>query len=192
MSENTGTSSFTTRRIVIDAMMIALFFLLSSTSIRIGNTFKITFDSLACLITAMLFGPVDALLVGLVGEFMAQMISYGFTQTTLLWMLAPAVRGLIPGLGVVLLKGRMSLGAIRRKKVLPYFLVVALASVLASFCNTFALYVDSKLFNYYEYHMVFGVLLVRIGTGLVSAIVMAILVIPILEALRASRVVEVN
>lgn len=57
--------NFSTRRIVLDAMLIALFFVLSSASLRLGNTFKITFDSLACLITAMLFGPLDAFLVGL-------------------------------------------------------------------------------------------------------------------------------
>ena len=102
---------FATKRIALDAVMIALFFVLSTASIRIGNTFKITFDSLACLLTAMMFGPIDAFLVGFLGEFMSQMLGFGFTATTLLWVLAPAVRGLLIGLAVVLFKRQMSYGS---------------------------------------------------------------------------------
>lgn len=190
--EKKGTGNFSTKRLVFDAMLIALFFVLSSASIRIGNTFKITFDSLPCLLTAMLFGPLDAFLVGFIGEFMVQMLSYGFTATTFLWMLAPAVRGLVFGLGVACLKGKVSLAAIRNRQPYFYFLTVIIASVLASLCNTFALYVDSKMFGYYEYHMVFGVLLIRLGTGIVSCLAMALIAIPVLEALRASKLVTVS
>lgn len=184
--------TFSTRRIVLDAMLVALFFVLSSTSIRLGNTFKITFDSLACLLTAMLFGPLDAFLVGFLGEILAQMLSYGFTATTLLWVLGPAVRGLVLGLGVVFFKDKMSLSAIQNRKPYVYLGVVMLASIITSLCNTMALYVDSKMFGYYEYHMVFGVLFVRLGTGIVSAVVMAVIAIPVLRALKASKLIAVS
>lgn len=184
--------TFSTRRVVLDAMLVALFFVLSSTSIRLGNTFKITFDSLACLLTAMLFGPLDAFLVGFLGEILAQMLSYGFTATTLLWVLGPAVRGLVLGLGVVFFKDKMSLSAIQNRKPYVYLGSVMLASIITSLCNTMALYVDSKMFGYYEYHMVFGVLFVRLGTGIVSAVVMAVIAIPVLRALKASKLIAVS
>ncbi len=184
---------FTTRRIVLDAVLIALFFALSSASIRIGNTFKITFDSVAVLITAMLFGPVDAVIVGLLGEFLAQMLTYGFTPTTMLWCLGPAVRGLILGLGVLLFREQMSLTTILgKKRPVVYGAVVIVASIVNSLCNTLALYVDSKMFHYYEYHMVFGVLVTRIITGIVSSVLVAIVVLPVLYALKRAKVVPVR
>ena len=184
--------NFSTRRIVLDAMLIALFFVLSSASLRLGNTFKITFDSLACLITAMLFGPLDACLVGFIGEFLAQVLSYGITATTFLWMLAPALRGLVMGIGVKLFREKMSLPAILKHRSWLYMVFVVLSSVAASLMNTAALYVDSKMFGYYEYHMVFGVLLIRLGTGIVSSILMAIIAVPVLQALYAAHAVPVN
>ena len=192
MSKN-GSKSFTTRRIVLDAVLIALFFVLSSASIRIGNTFKITFDSLACILGAMLFGPIDAFLVGFLGEFLAQMLSYGFTATTMLWVLGPAVRGLLIGLGVLLFKNQMSLETIvSAKKPYVYAAVNIVASAVTSCLNTLALYVDSKMFGYYEYHMVYGVLFTRIITGIVSSLIMAIIVIPILVALKKTKLVNIR
>lgn len=128
--------NFSTRRIALDAMLIALFFVLSSASLRLGNTFKITFDSLACLITAMLFGPLDAFLVGFIGEFLAQVLSYGITATTFLWMLAPALRGLVMGIGVKLFREKMSLHAILKHRSWLYMVFVVLSSVAASLMNT--------------------------------------------------------
>ena len=69
---------------------------------------------------------------------------------------------------------------------------VVLSSVAASLMNTAALYVDSKMFGYYEYHMVFGVLLIRLGTGIVSSVLMAIIAVPVLQALYAAHAVPVN
>lgn len=47
-------------------------------------------------------------------------------------------------------------------------------------------------FGYYEYHMVFGVLLIRLGTGIVSSVLMAIIAVPVLQALYAAHAVPVN
>ena len=187
------TKSIATKRIAINAVMIALFFVLSSASIRLGNTFKITFDSLACLLTAMMFGPIDAFLVGFLGEFMAQMLTYGFTPTTLLWCLAPAARGLLIGLGVVLFKRQMSYDTIFvQKKPYVYYAVIIVSSIVTSLLNTFALYVDSKMLDYYNYYMVFGALLARIGTGLVSSLIIATIVLPVLVAIRKTRLVPIR
>ena len=161
--------NFSTRRIVLDAMLIALFFVLSSASLRL-----------------------DAFLVGFIGEFLAQVLSYGITATTFLWMLAPALRGLVMGIGVKLFREKMSLPAILKHRSWLYMVFVVLSSVAASLMNTAALYVDSKMFGYYEYHMVFGVLLIRLGTGIVSSILMAIIAVPVLQALYAAHAVPVN
>ena len=97
---------FSTRRIVIDALLISLFFVLSLFSVEIGGV-KITFVSLPTVVCAMLYDPVDACIVGFLGAFLEQMMKYGFTATTLLWLVPAAIRGLVIGLGVVLFRKQM-------------------------------------------------------------------------------------
>ena len=114
---------FSTRRIVIDALLISLFFVLSLFSVELGGV-KITFVSLPTVVCAMLYGPVDACIVGFLGAFLEQMMKYGFTATTVLWLLPAAIRGLVIGLGVVLFRKQMSLEAIAvSKKPFVYYAV---------------------------------------------------------------------
>jgi ECF transporter S component (folate family) len=87
----------TTKRLAADAMLAAMFVCLSLVSISLPNM-KITLDSLPVLVAAFLFGPLDGLAVGLTGSFLNQMLTYGFTATTLLWILPAGLRGLLVGL----------------------------------------------------------------------------------------------
>ena len=50
------------------------------------------------LVASLMFGWVDGLLVGAVGGFLNQMLTYVFTVTTLMWIFPNAVRGLLVGL----------------------------------------------------------------------------------------------
>ena len=74
--------------------------------VEIGGI-KLTFASLPTMICAMLFGPIDGFLVGFLGAFLEQMLKYGFTTTTLLWVLPPAIRGLFIRVCALLLKDRL-------------------------------------------------------------------------------------
>ena len=65
--------SFTTKRLVIDALLVALFFVLSMFAVEIAGV-KITFVSLPTVVCALLYGPVDACIVGLLGAFLEQML----------------------------------------------------------------------------------------------------------------------
>ena len=58
---------------------------------------KITVDSLPILVAALLLGPLDGLAVGLIGSFLNQMLTYGLTVTTVLWILPAGIRGLVVG-----------------------------------------------------------------------------------------------
>ena len=87
-----------TKRIVTDGLCAALYVVLSSLlSLSLGPI-KLSIDGLPVLLAALLFGPVDGLLVGLVGSFLGQLLGpYGVSATTPLWMLPAAVLGLIVG-----------------------------------------------------------------------------------------------
>lgn len=178
-------------RISMNGALAAAFYVLTFLSIRIGNDFKITFDSLAVVISGVLFGPVDGFTVGFIGAFLEQLTGpYGLTPTTILWVLAPALRGLVIGLGVKLFKERMTVYNIV-KKPLVYFIVCGAAAIVTSVANTVAMYIDSKLYNYFNpmNYVLFGYFGIRILLGLATAIFTALAALPILSALKRANVI---
>ena len=83
-----------TKRLVTVAVLIALYTVLSLFSANLG-LIKLTFESFPVLVASLMFGWVDGLLVGAVGGLLNQMLTYGFTVTTLMWILPNAMRGLL-------------------------------------------------------------------------------------------------
>lgn len=180
---------FAVRRMVFDAMLVALFVVLSFLNVRIGNVFKIGLSSFATIMAAILLGPVDGFLVGCIGEFLEQLLTYGLTPTTVLYLIGPGARGLVLGLVLLLFAHGTSayITALDRKR--PYALGTAL--ILSSFAqtmlNTLANYVDSKLFGWYSPEIVFGSLAARTIVGFAQTFVFAGLAVTVLHALRNSR-----
>ena len=101
---------------------------------------KITLDSLPILIGAALLGPLDGLAVGLVGSFLNQMITYGFTVTTLLWILPAGLRGLFVGLYA----RKRSFSMTTPQTVF----ITVLTALFVTALNTLLLYVDSWVYSY--------------------------------------------
>ncbi len=177
-------SVFTTKRIVIDALLIALFFVLSMFAVEIVGV-KITFVSLPTVVCAMLYGPVDACIVGLLGAFLEQMLKYGFTATTLLWILPAAIRGLLLGLGVRLFRKQMSVDAIAStKKPYVYYAACIVAGLATSCANTLVYYLDSVIYHYYSFALIFGVFWSRLATGALTSFLTATVALPVVLALR--------
>lgn len=178
-----------TKRMAVNAMMAALYFALSMLAIPMGGL-KLTFEHLPVIIVALMFGPVDALIVGALGELVNQIMTYGITTTTLLWMTPAMFRGLSMGLCAKLLRGYVGLDAVIEKKLpVAFWVTCVITGLICSLLNTFTLYVDSKLYGYYSYAMVFGVLWIRLGTSAVSSVVMAVAAKPVLSAMRKAKIV---
>ncbi len=163
-----------TKRLVIDAMLAAMFVVLSLFSISLPGM-KITLDSLPILVAAALLGPLDGLMVGLIGSFLNQMITYGFTVTTLLWILPAGLRGLLVGLYAKRRDFDMTL----RQTV---FITIATA-LLVTALNTFFLYVDSWVYSY-SYAAALPTLALRILAGIITAVLFSLILPAILTALR--------
>ena len=178
-----------TQKMAVSAMLAALYFTLSMLAIPVGGL-KLTFEHLPVIIAALMFGPVDALIVGALGELANQMMTYGITATTILWMTPAMFRGLSMGLCAKLLSGYVGTNAVIEKKLPVGFLVTCVISgLICSLLNTFTLYVDSKMYGYYSYAMVFGVLWIRLAASAVSSVVMAVVAKPLLAAMRKARLV---
>ncbi len=184
--------SFTTKRLVIDALLIALFFVLSMFAVEVAGV-KITFVSLPTVVCALLYGPLDACIVGLLGAFLEQMLKYGFTATTVLWLLPAAIRGLLVGLGTVALRKSMSIEAITStKKPYVYYIVCIAAGLVTSCANTLVFYLDSVIYHYYSFAMIFGVFWVRLATGALASLVTATVALPVVVALRKFHLADAD
>ena len=179
-------------RLTINAMLIAIYIVLSLPifAINLGGGIKFTFEHFPVLLCAVLFGPIDALTVGLLGELFNQLTSFGLTPTTALWVLPIVVRGLIVGIFAKAFKQQLSVKHLVKVKVPLLFLCVcAVSGIISSCLNTIAFYVDSKMFGYYVYEQVFGVFWLRIGLSVLTSIVMGVVITPILYALKRSKLV---
>jgi ECF transporter S component (folate family) len=185
-------TAFSTKRLVLNAVLVALYVVLSFIKIPIGNLFRINMASFAVVISAIAFSPVDGLLVGFLGEFLAQVLGpYGLTPTTLLWALPEGVRGLLLGCVIVLFaKKHINITNLQKSKAFwMYLLACVLTGIIASLLNTFALYVDSKMFGYYSYHMVFGVLLFRLSIATVLSGTFGYIALPVVSALQKNKII---
>lgn len=163
-----------TKRLAVDAMLAAMFVVLSLFSISLPGM-KITLDSLPILVAAALLGPLDGLIVGLIGSFLNQMITYGFTATTLLWILPAGLRGLLVGLYAKRHHFDMTL----RQTVF----ITIVTALLVTALNTFFMYVDSWVYSY-SYAAALPTLALRILAGIITAVLFSLLLPAILTALR--------
>lgn len=172
------------KRIVTDAMLIALFFVLNMVAIKMGNI-RITFASLPVILCAVLYGPADACVVAACGELLNQMLSYGFSPTLPLWLMPPVFRGLVIGLAslMILKKG----GYIEKRPAFMYAACIV-GALLTTVANTLAIYVDSVLYGYYSFAYVFGDAVIRIISSVVTAAVLATAAMPVAMALRRAGI----
>ena len=168
-------------RIAIDAMLAALYIALAYLTIEIGNI-HITAMTLAIIVCAMLYSPIDAAVVGLLGEFIMQLLGYGLTPTTILWILPPAIYGALLGVMMWICRG---FG--RRPEKSPMFLVPAcfISALVLTGLNTLVQYLDAIIVGYSAAY-IFVDLPTRILVGLGTAILLSVASMPIVIALRRS------
>lgn len=164
------------KRMTVISMLAAMCAVLGAISIDLGNL-KITLESIPVIIGAALFGPIDGALVGLVGTFVYQIIRYGFSVTTLLWMLPYCICGLI--VGYYAKKKGFSLS------VKQMIFIVVVAELVITTLNTGVLYIDSKIYGYYSAVYIFGTLVPRylicIGKAVAEGALIPLLMRPIKE-----------
>lgn len=152
-------------RICVCAILSALYFVLDLISIKAGP-FKLSVSGLPIIIVAILYGPIDAMIVGFIGAFLGQ-LSYGFTPTTLLWCMPAVVRGLFVGLFTKKLN--------IKERPISLIVIIVISSLLVTTINTVVMYIDSKIYHYYSYAYIFGALFTRYITGIITAIIYSVL-----------------
>ena len=157
-----------TRQLALDAMLAAMCAVLGAVSLDFGNL-KVTLESLPIILGAAMFGPLDGVAIGFVGTFIYQLLRYGVSATTLLWILPYALAGLVAGFyakrrGFSLTTGQ-TVG------------IVVAAEVLVTALNTLVMYIDAKLYGYWFPGFISAMLLPRGAVCVVKAVVFG-LVLP--------------
>lgn len=165
-----------TKKLVLNALFIAMYVILSYVSLNLGNM-VVTFSGLPIIVGAMLFGPAAGLEIGLIGSFLDQMLKYGLTVTTVVWILPAGVRGLMVGAYASRKNYKLS-------TVQMTFIIIVSAFVVTAL-NTAAMYIDSKLFGYYSWAYVFGALLFRFVSAVLTSVVYLLVIPTLLKHLRA-------
>ena len=171
-------SAMSTRKMVTIAMLTAVYVVLNfAGTVRLG-WINISVASLPIILGALLYGPVGGLLVGLLGSLMNQLITYGLTVTTVLWVIPAAARGLM--IGAYAKKCHFELS---RAKIVGILCVTA---VVVTALNTGAIYLDSVINGYYNYAYVFGGVITRVIAGVATALVMSFVAPPVVGMLDRS------
>lgn len=175
------------RRMCYAALLAAMYVPLSLyVAVQVGNV-RISFGSLPVVAAALLFGPLDAAVVALVGEFFKQVLTYGVTYTTVLYLVPPALRGVVIGAAVLLVRKRG--GRLEERRAACYAVCV-LAAICTTVGNTLINWLDSVIFGYYTPALIFGDLVWRLIVGMINAVVMASLAIPLVKVLRRRNAVS--
>lgn len=171
-------------KICLVGMLAALYLALNMVGFKAWS-FHITFASLPVIVGSLLFGPVEGMLIAGIGEFFNQLLSYGVTPTTALWLIPPMVRGLaVGGCGRLLGSGERRL---EDRYALCYVVCMA-AALCTTAVNTAVMYADSVIMNYYSYAYVFGSAVIRFISGVLTAIVVTTVAIPLVRTLRRQRI----
>ena len=167
------------------ALLAAMYFLLNMLEIRTPGNLHITFDRLPVFVSALAFGPMEAVLVAMFGELLNQIISpYGITATTLLWVIPPMIQAAI--IGVVALRAQAAGKRMENRPVMCYTVSI-LAAIVTTAANTAVIWLDSVIYGYYTFALVFGSAMIRFVTGVVAAVLVATVAMPLTILLRRQK-----
>lgn len=164
-----------TRQLTLDAMLCALCAVLGYVALDLGSV-KLSFESLPILLGAVLFGPVDGMLVGGMGTLIYQLLRYGVSVTTLLWIAPYIVCGLIAGAWARANDFRLS-----RAQTLA---LVITAELSVTLLNIIPIYVDSHIYDYYYPGIILGVLALRLVICVAKAAAFGLILPELAETIR--------
>lgn len=159
------------------AMLSAVCAVLGYVALDLGNI-KITFESLPVLLAGFMFGPADGMLVGGIGTFIYQILRYGFSATTFLWILPYVICGLLVGT-----IGRTRNGDIDSRRIM---MTVVIAEMLILVINTGVIYIDSIIYGYYSAAYVFGSLAIRIVICIIKSVAFGLVMPMLIKGLRSA------
>ena len=177
----------TISRICGDGMLLAMYIVLSTLTVRLTPNLQIAFTGLTIIMAVVLYGLPDAILIAVLGSFIGQARgAYGLSITTPLWMVPPILRAVVFGIVYeIFLKKGIKL---EDKKVL--FIVFAIiAGLVTTIANTGAIFLDAMIFEY-PVSMAVVESIFRFVSSILSSVFIALVTLPIIYALKNANLVH--
>ena len=154
-------------------------------TIRIGNDLKITLAALPFLIIAFLCGPIEGLISGLVGTFLSQLLTFGITVTTPLWIVPYAVQALAAGLIFLAFGRKINIKSIGISIFTSGFIAVILTWI--------ASYLDGVvIFKYMTAEVLTALIPLRLLVWVIVSVVYTAVTLPITKAVMKSCPAELK
>lgn len=164
-----------TKKMATNAMLAALCAVLGFISLDF-NVLKITLESFPVNMGALLFGPLDGAVIAFIGSFIYQLLKYGVSATTALWI-APGV------ISAVLLGWYAKKHDFRLTKT-QMVVAVLLAELVVTVLNTGVMYIDAKMYGYYFPGFITGSLIPRLAICVGKGIVYGVILHPMLDSIK--------
>jgi len=139
-------------------------------------TMKITLESFPVNMGALLFGPVDGAIIALIGSFIYQLLKYGLSATTLLWI--------APGVISAILLGLYAKKKDFKLTKTQMIVAVLLAELVTTALNTGVIYIDSNFYGYYFPGYITMNLVPRLAICIGKGIVYGAVLHPMLESIK--------
>ena len=177
----------TISRICGDGMLLAMYIVLSTLTVRLTPNLQIAFTGLTVIMAVVLYGLPDAILIAVLGSFIGQARgAYGLSITTPLWMVPPILRAVVFGIAYeIFLKKGIKL---EDKKVL--FIVFAIiAGLVTTIANTGAIFLDAMVFEY-PVSMAVAESIFRFVSSILSSVFIALVTLPIIYALKNANLIH--
>ena len=174
-------------RICGDGMLLAIYIVLSTLTVRVTPNLQITFTGIAIIMAVVLYGFSDAVLIALLGSFIAQLRgAYGLTITTPIWMIPPILRAVTFGLIYELFLRKQIRLEDKRALFITFAIIAGLVTTIA---NTIAIFLDAYIIGY-PVTMAFIESIFRFVSSIASSIFIALLCLPIIAALKHAGLVH--
>ena len=148
-------------------MLAAMCAVLGYVSVDLGN-FKFTFESFPILLGALLYGPIDGMIVAFIGTGIYQILKYGLMSTTILWIIPYVIYALMIGL-------------LRKKNWWP---VIIISGIVLTVLNTGVIYIDSIVWDYYTFAYVFGSFIFRLIASIIKSVVFTLILKKIWNSIK--------
>lgn len=163
------------------SMISALSFVLGRLTLSVDNL-KITFAAFPILLLACV-SPYwgDAAIASFVAQFLSQMLTYGLSITTALWIFPSVFRAVIFWILVhKVLKDNFN-------KSFYYYVGAVIIAMSVTVLNTLVMALDAIIFGYYTTVYVYGMFFVRLGSGILSMLLMSYVVALIAPMMKVKK-----
>ena len=165
---------------ILGALCIAF----SCLSIKTGPL-TISFASLPIYVAAFYLGAPEAIIVALLGGAADQIISYGISATTLLWLIPGVLRAATASL-LAYWYNKLYKKPIERCYSIT-LIVCIMSSLICTFATTAVMAIDALIFNYFSWTYILSSLGMRLFSSILVAILCGVVVSPIVNILKQKR-----